>query len=218
VLSNLGDREASRLLVVMHEEGPLEERYRSVAGLLDAPGTPEELAQASLRDEVGWIRLGARAIGGTPSVAPEEGEKMERLLALKQVPLFATLSLDQLEAVHQITREAAYLKGELIVREGDPGGELYLLLEGTVQAWKNHGTPRASCLNTISAVSYFGEMAILDDEPRSASVVATGRARLLSLDGRSLKELIHQMPEISFEIFRELTSRVRSAEKKLGDR
>ncbi|MFI5217727.1 MAG: HEAT repeat domain-containing protein, partial [Candidatus Limnocylindria bacterium] len=46
VLSNLGDREASRLLVVMHEEGPLEERYRSVAGLLDAPGTPEELAQA----------------------------------------------------------------------------------------------------------------------------------------------------------------------------
>jgi HEAT repeat protein len=218
VLSNLGDRESARLLVVMHEEGPLEERYRSVAGLLEVPGTPEQLAQASLRDEVGWIRLGARAIGGPPGVAPEEGERMERLLALKQVPLFATLSLDQLDAVLQITREASYLSGEVIVREGDPGGELYLLLEGRVQAWKNHGTPRASCLNTISAISYFGEMAILDDEPRSASVVALDRARLLSLDGRSLKELIHQMPEIAFEIFRELTKRVRSAEKRLGDR
>jgi HEAT repeat protein len=218
VLSNLGDRESARLLVVMHEEGPLEERYRSVAGLLEVPGTPEELAQASLRDEVGWIRLGARAIGGAPGVAPDEETKMERLLALKQVPLFASLSLDQLEAVHQITREATYLSGETIVREGDPGGELYLLLEGTVQAWKNHGTPRASCLNTISAISYFGEMAILDDEPRSATVVAVDRARLLSLDGRSLKELIHQMPEISFEIFRELTSRVRAAEKRLADR
>ena len=143
---------------------------------------------------------------------------MERLLALKQVPLFATLSLDQLEAVHQITRETSYLKGETIVREGDPGGELYLLLEGTVQAWKSFGTPQARWLNTISAVSYFGEMAILDDEPRSATVVAVERARLLSLDGRSLKELIHQMPEISFEIFRELTSRVRAAEKRLAER
>ena len=218
VLSNLGDRESSRLLVVMHEEGSLEERYRSVANLLDVPGTPEELALASLRDEVGWIRLGARAIGGAPSIAPDEEKKMERLLALKQVPLFATLSLDQLEAVHQITREATFLAGEVIVREGDPGGELYLLLQGTVQAWKDHGTPRARCLNTISAISYFGEMAILDDEPRSATVVALDRAHLLSLDGRSLKELIHQMPEISFEIFRELTSRVRAAEKRLAER
>jgi len=218
VLSNLGDRESSRLLVVMHEEGSLEERYRSVADLLDVPGTPQELALSSLRDEVGWIRLGARAIGGAPNVSPEEEQKMERLLALKQVPLFATLSLDQLEAVHQITREVSYVGGETIVREGDPGGELYLLLEGTVQAWKDYGTPRANCLNTISAVSYFGEMAILDDEPRSVTVVALDRARLLSLDGRSLKELVHQMPEISFEIFRQLTSRVRAAEKRLAER
>jgi signal-transduction protein with cAMP-binding, CBS, and nucleotidyltransferase domain len=202
----------------MHEEGSLEERYRSVAKLLDVPENPEELALASLRDEVGWIRLGARAIGGASGLAPNEEEKMERLLALKQVPLFATLSLDQLEAVHQITREVTYLAGQTIVREGDPGGELYLLLEGTVQAWKDHGTPRASCLNTISAISYFGEMAILDDEPRSATVVALDRARLLSLDGRSLKELVHQMPEIAFEIFQELTSRVRAAEKRLADR
>ncbi len=218
VLSNLGDRESSRLLVVMHEDGSLEERYRSVADLLDLPGDFQQVVVDSLRDEVGWIRLGARAIGGAPGVAPEEAERMERLLALKQVPLFATLSLDQLEAVHQITREVSYLSGETIVREGDPGGELYLLLEGTVQAWQSYGTPRARCLNTISAISYFGEMAILDDEPRSATVVVVERARLLSLDGRSLKELIHQMPEISFEIFRELTSRVRAAEKRLTER
>jgi HEAT repeat protein len=218
VLSNLGDRESSSLLVAMHEEGSLEERARSVAGLLDLPEDFQRVAADSLRDEVGWIRLGARAIDGAPGVAPEEAEKMERLLALKQVPLFATLSLDQLEAVHQITREASYLGGELIVREGDPGGELYLLLEGTVQAWKSFGTPQARRLNTISAISYFGEMAILDDEPRSATVVAEGRAHLLSLDGRSLKDLIHQMPEISFEIFRELTSRVRAAEKRLAER
>jgi CRP-like cAMP-binding protein len=61
-------------------------------------------------------------------------------------------------------------------------------------------------------------MAILDDEPRSATVVAAEPARLLSLDGNSIKELILQMPEISFEIFRVLTHRVRAAESRLTDR
>jgi CRP/FNR family cyclic AMP-dependent transcriptional regulator len=142
---------------------------------------------------------------------------MERLLALRQVPLFATLSLDQLEAVHQITREITFLSGEVIMREGDPGGELYLLLEGRVSVWKNHGTPRETQLSTLEAVTYFGEMAILDDEPRSATVIAVDRCRLLSLDGRSLKDLVHQMPEIAFEIFRVLTGRVRAAERRMTE-
>ena len=80
----------------------------------------------------------------------------------------------------------------------------------------SHGTPNATPLSTLAAVTYFGEMAILDDEPRSATVIAVERARLLSLDGRNLKDLVHQMPEIAFEIFRVLTSRVRAAEKRLA--
>lgn len=215
VLSNLGDRESAALFVLMHEGGSLEERYRSVSKGIGIPGTAEELVAASLHDEVGWIRLGARAIGGARSVDPAEEKTMERLLALKQVPLFATLSLDQIEAVHQLTRETIFVNGEVIVREGDRGGELFLLLEGKVRVWKNHGTPRATPLTTLEAVTYFGEMAILDDEPRSATVIAIERARLLSLDGRSLKDLVHQMPEIAFEILRVLTSRVRAAEQRL---
>jgi CRP-like cAMP-binding protein len=86
-----------------------------------------------------------------------------------------------------------------------------------VRFWKNFGTPRATILGTQAAVSYFGEMAILDDEPRSATVVAVERVRLLTLDGRSLKEIVHQMPEIAFEIFRVLTSRVRVAERRLAE-
>jgi type IV pilus assembly protein PilB len=70
----------------------------------------------------------------------------------------------------------------------------------------------------MEAVAYFGEMAALVDEPRSATVVARERSRLLALDGGSLKELIHQMPEIAFEIFRVLNARVRSAERDLLER
>lgn len=141
---------------------------------------------------------------------------MERLLALKQVPLFAQLSLEQLEAIQQISYELEYLANEAIVKEGDRGGDLYLLIEGTVKIFKDFGSPQERLLSTVEAVSYFGEMAALDDEPRSATVVAAVPSRMLRLEGDSLKELIHQMPEISFEIMRVLTGRVRDAEARLA--
>jgi CRP-like cAMP-binding protein len=81
-----------------------------------------------------------------------------------------------------------------------------------VRVIKSRGEPGETLLGTLAAVSYFGEMAILDANPRSASVVAASPARLLSLHGRSLEELILQRPEISFEILRVLTARVRAAE------
>jgi CRP-like cAMP-binding protein len=73
-------------------------------------------------------------------------------------------------------------------------------------------------LSSVNAISYFGEMAALDDQPRSATVIAAERSRMLRLDGESLKELIRQMPEISFEIMRILTGRVRRAESRLTAR
>jgi CRP-like cAMP-binding protein len=61
-----------------------------------------------------------------------------------------------------------------------------------------------------------GEMSILDNAPRSATAVAVGPVKLLTLDGMALKELILQMPEIAFAIFPVLTHRVRDAEQRVG--
>jgi CRP-like cAMP-binding protein len=137
---------------------------------------------------------------------------MERLLALKEIPLFHDLSLDQLEAVHQITSEVEYLPSEVIVQQGDRGDQLYLLLEGRVRVFKNHGAPNEEALRDLTAGSYFGEMAILGGGERLATIVTLEHSHLVSLDGNSLRELLIQMPEISFEIFRVLVDRVRAAE------
>ena len=217
VLSNLGDRESARLLVLIHESAPLEERTRLVAGSVPVPTTAEEVLAAAHRSEVPWIRMGARALDPQEGDSPPEEETMQRLLALKQVDLFANLGLEQLDAVHEATQEVEYLPGEIIIREGERGEKLYLLLEGRVGIVKNHGTPNELQRATVSAVDYFGEMAILDNEPRSATVVALSHARLLTLDGASLKDLILHVPEISFEIFRVLTARIRSAEQRLSE-
>jgi CRP-like cAMP-binding protein len=142
---------------------------------------------------------------------PEEA-RMERLLALKEIPLFRNLSLDQIEAVHQITKEVEYLPGEVILKQDDRGDELYLLLEGRVRIFTNYGQPSEDEKPAQSAVSSFGEMAVLHDGTRTATVVAAERSHLLCLDGNSLRELLMQMPEISFEMFRVLVERVRTAE------
>jgi hypothetical protein len=218
VLSHLGDREAAHLLVLIHEPDPLEERIREVVDIVSVPGNFEEVLAAARESESRWIEMATRVVTAPLGSHAQEEELMERLLALKQVPLFSHLSLEQLDAVQRITREVEYLANEVIVKEGDRGGELYLLIEGGVRIFKNYGTLKERSLSTMSAVSYFGEMAALDDEPRSATVVAAQRSRMLCLDSESLKDLIRQMPEISFEIMRVLTARVREAESRLGER
>ena len=123
-----------------------------------------------------------------------------------------TESLEQLDALLQATEGQEYLDGEIICREGERGDSLYLLIDGTVDIVKGHGTPEELRLARLEAVNYFGEMAILDDRPRSATVVVTAEARLLTLSGESFQDLMLQMPEISFEICRSLSSRVRGLE------
>jgi CRP-like cAMP-binding protein len=141
---------------------------------------------------------------------------MQRLLALRRVSLLSGLSLERLQAVERIATEAEYLKGEVIVREGEPGDELYLLVEGAVDVVKDAGTPAEARVNTLGAGGYFGEMAVLDGSPRSATVLAASDARVLVLAGARLRELVHEMPDLAFDLLRVLAERIRRAEERLA--
>jgi hypothetical protein len=213
VLSNLGDRAAAGLLALLHESGPLEDRIRGVPLVPTRPRSAADVVEAGRGAADPWIRVAAAA-----AAAADEGEHgiMERLLALREVPIFARLRLDQLESIHRAMRDETYVRGELIVREGEPGHELYLLLEGEVEVWAGWGGPNPKLLNRLAAVSSFGEMAVLDDETRTATIVVAKDARVASLAGDRLKDLVFTMPEIAFEIFREIIARVRRAERRLA--
>jgi HEAT repeat protein len=214
VLSNLGDREAAQLLVLRFE-GPLDDEHRASArALVPVPGERAALLLGSRRAESLWVRAAAAALDPSLGHNAVGVATMERLLALRKVPLFESLTLDQLDAVAQLAVERDFAAGEVIVRQGEPGGELYLLLEGSVDVVLDRGGPAEERLRAMQAVDYFGEMAILDDQPRSATIVAREPSRLLALAGTSLKELILQMPDIAFEILRVLSARVRSAEQR----
>ena len=214
VLSNLGDRQSAGLLALLHESGPLEDRIRGIARFAGRPRTPEDVVALGREATDPWIRLAARYGAGSGAEEEEGRSTMERLLALREVPIFSHLRLDQLESILRAMRDEAYVRGEVVVREGEPGSHLYLLLEGEVEVFIDYGLPTERLVNTLAAVTSFGEMAVLDDETRTATIVVSKDARLASLAGDRLKELILAMPEISFEIFRELIARVRSAERR----
>jgi hypothetical protein len=212
ILSHLGDRESARLLVMYHESGSLADRIQAAQKHVSVPEDPQQFIEAAGNSRSEWIRIGALTFGAESDQKQPEEARMERLLALKEIPLFHNLSLDQLEAVHQITKEVEYLPGEVILRQDERGDELFLLLDGRVRIFTNYGLPNEDEKPELRAVSSFGEMAVLHGGTRTATVVAAERSHLLRLDGNSFRELLLQMPEISFEMFRVLVERVRAAE------
>ena len=215
VLSNLGDRETARLMVLLAEPGPVADKLGSLGEHFEVP-TDVEGARALARESSNrWIRtsFALDRVDGAERDALED--TMEKLLALKQVPLFAHFSLEQLEGITRVTRDLVCHAGQKIVDEGATGGELYVVLTGRVRVFKNHGTPAELDLGTLERGSYFGEMAIFDNQPRSATVVAEDDARLLVLAGDRLKDFVMQTPEMSFQIFEVLTTRIREVEARL---
>ncbi len=231
VLSNLGDRASAHWLVLLLEPVRLEDKIPAIAAWVGPPRDLDDVLVRASRAASPWMRAGARALvakGSPPGSAAPRGRlpspssspalevPMDQLLLLRRISLFGQLGLEQLEAVQRITREVQYVAGEAILREGDPGDDLYLLVDGEAEAWRQAGTPSAVRLSTMTPGSALGEMAVLDGEPRSATVVATRDSRLLVLEGRRLRELVIERPEMAFEIFRVLCGRVRAAESRIA--
>ena len=103
--------------------------------------------------------------------------------------------------------------GAVILNEGDPGNRFYLILTGSVQVVKRHGTAQEVELAVLRALSFFGEMCILETLPRSASVVSKEATSLLSLPAMAFYHLFREAPDqyglLVLNIARDLSRRLR---------
>jgi hypothetical protein len=216
VLSNLGDREAAQLLVLLLESGDLTDKMGDLPAALVRQAEWDAFCASQWLAYDPWLSQAVEWVRAEKSWDKAEEEKVERLLVLRKVPLFAQMNLEQLVAIDQRLEEVEYLAGEVVFEEGQLGAELYILLDGSVKIVKARGSGQELLLTRLEGVNYFGEMAILDDEPRSASVVVERNSRLLVLKGEQLKDLVEQMPEMAFEIIKVLTARIRQADDRLN--
>jgi hypothetical protein len=142
-------------------------------------------------------------------VAAEPGLALtDILLFLKRVPLFSKMSLAQLRAIAGQLIERQFATDETIFDEGDFSQDLYLIVTGQVNIVQQRGNILQT-LVTLNDGDYFGDMAIFEERPRSAAAVAASGSRLLMLSPERFRQTITQEPAISFEIFRELSARLR---------
>lgn len=100
--------------------------------------------------------------------------------------------------------------GEFIIAEGDPGKDMYIIEQGQVEIVKSVGAGMRR-LGVLEAGDFFGEMAILDDQPRGASARAVKDAKLLRIDASTFDQMLRQYPEIAIRMLRKLSARLREA-------
>ena len=156
-----------------------------------------------------WVReTAAAATNGL-------NEQMKELIALKQVPLFSTLTLEQLASVDRLMVTRHYVKGETVFRKGDAGAELYLLVDGEIRIHVDHSGQEVT-LARHSSGSVVGEMSVFDDQPRSAGAQATMDTTVRVLRRDRLQAIVHEHPEVLLEFIKNLSQRLRAMDEKLG--
>jgi hypothetical protein len=135
---------------------------------------------------------------------------IEKMMLIRQVPIFAELDPDDLEELGAIVEERRVEANKDVFREGEPGDAVYLVVRGGVTVFTGgiDGRPERT-LSTLGAGACIGEMAVLDAAPRSATVRATERTRLLRVPGEGFKRVMSERPEMSQAIVAELVKRMR---------
>jgi CRP-like cAMP-binding protein len=137
---------------------------------------------------------------------------MERVLFLRRVPLFADLQPAELKQVAAIAQERLFSDGETICRQGEAGEEMFIVISGEARVVLDAEGGQSRDLARRRPGEVVGEMAIISQEPRMASVLAAGQVRLLSIDRRSFEGMLHERPETGLAVMRVLSQRLREAQ------
>jgi hypothetical protein len=163
-----------------------------------APAEVEDLARHQDR----WVQEGARAV----SAGPEQ--HLRELIALKLVPLFSDLTLEQLSSIDRLMVTRHYMKGEALFRAGDVGSELFVVIDGEVRIHLD-GDGTEVTLARQGPNSVLGEMAVFDEQPRSANAEAIRETTVRVLRRDRLQAIVHEHPEVLLEFVKNLSQRIR---------
>ncbi|MEZ4456771.1 MAG: Crp/Fnr family transcriptional regulator [Gemmatimonadales bacterium] len=135
---------------------------------------------------------------------------------LRTIPLFQHLDQAEIEALAALFRERSFSRGSIIVSQGDPGDAMFLIADGQVKVAVFGEDGREVILAVHSDRGFFGEMALLDDEPRSAHVIAMTDARLLQLRREDFRSRLRASPDLGVALLRELSRRLRRADETIA--
>ena len=131
----------------------------------------------------------------------------QKLELLKHVPLFKDVSRHDLEQIGQLAEEVDVPAGQVLTREGAPGSEFFVIVDGNVRIDVHGETVR-----TMDAGDFLGEIALVDDGPRTATATTTTPAKLLVLGRREFRALMDDYPSIEHSVMHCLVERLRNSD------
>jgi len=138
--------------------------------------------------------------------ASSQERKSEDLASiLRSIPVFADLKEREIRELSQIVHRRVYEKGEVIFREGEPGAGMYIILDGSVRVYTCASNSREIELAQLGKGEFFGEVALLDDGPRSAWAVALEGSHLVGLMKPDLFDFMDRNPAAGVKIVLKLS-------------
>ena len=138
-------------------------------------------------------------------------EQEDRVRFLANVPLFRGLKQRQLQALNKRFVSRSYDVGDEIVTQGRGGAGLFILLSGAAEAVRIRRDGTRVVVNTFGPTDFFGELALLDDEPRTASVISREDTECLVLSQWEFFGALREDPDMAIEVLQELARRFRRA-------
>ncbi len=199
-IESIGDRRLARSVVRLLEDdgaSPLPDRAAVVARLV--------------HDEDAWLRRLAQACQGGPAVpdATRSLSDLETMLALRRVPLFEGLDPEDLQRIAATVVERTFAPGDVLMREGEPGDELVVLLDGSVRVERAEPDGSIRQIRTYEAGEHIGELAVLRERPRAATVVAQPEgARGLVVAGSAVTAILRERPDAAMAMLATLAERI----------
>lgn len=129
---------------------------------------------------------------------------------LSKVPLFSNCTAAEIAAIAAVAQEHSFAAGQIIVTQGTPGQAFYMVLSGRVEILRDNRS-----LGSFTAGDFFGEMSLLDQAPRSATIRALDETSCLMLSSWDFKALLEQHPSIAVKLLEVLSRRLRVADERL---
>lgn len=133
--------------------------------------------------------------------------KNSKIELLKRVPLFAGCSKKDLQRIATLADELDLREGKELIREGEPGREFFVLVDGTAAISRN-----GKVVDRAGPGEFFGEMALVADRPRNATVTATSPVAVLVITAQSFRRLVEENPLIALKVMGAVADRIPASE------
>lgn len=140
---------------------------------------------------------------------------MEIVELVRVVPIFGDLDDNEIKKIAGIGINRKYNKNGIVFLEEEEGAALFIIISGKVKVVRTDDQGREVILSILGPGDFFGEMAILDGMPRSATVISIDRSELFMVHRREFLQLIEKSPQVAISLLRELTRRLRKSDEQI---